>query len=155
MLCDNLGLEPLYCHERTRSAVRPGHSAAWVVYFDLRAFPVGRAQPTTACRKSPPSAGGHGNRLLVDIVKEGFNAGIRLGERLSQGVVAVRIKPRLRMAVVGSPRYFQSRTPPKAPAELHNHQCIRYRFPSGAIYHWEFERRGEAGGRGLRSSDTG
>lgn len=76
---------------------------------------------------------------LVDIVKEGFDAGIRLGERLSQDMIAVRIKPRLRMAVVGSPRYFQSRKPPRAPNELHNHQCIRYRFPSGAIYHWEFE----------------
>jgi DNA-binding transcriptional LysR family regulator len=80
---------------------------------------------------------------LVDIVKEGFDAGIRLGERLSQDMIAVRIRPRLRMAVVGSPRYFQSRKPPKAPDELHRHQCIRYRFPSGAIYHWEFERGDE------------
>jgi DNA-binding transcriptional LysR family regulator len=80
---------------------------------------------------------------LVDIVKEGFDAGVRLGERLSQDMIAVRIKPRLRMAVVGSPRYFQSRKPPRAPNELHDHQCIRYRFPSGAIYHWEFERGDE------------
>jgi DNA-binding transcriptional LysR family regulator len=80
---------------------------------------------------------------LVDIVKEGFDAGIRLGERLSQDMIAVRIKPRLRMAVVGSPGYFQSRKPPRAPNELHDHQCIRYRFPSGAIYHWEFERGDE------------
>jgi DNA-binding transcriptional LysR family regulator len=77
---------------------------------------------------------------LVDIVKEGFDAGVRLGERLSQDMIAVRIKPRLRMAVVGSRRYFQSRKPPREPNELHDHHCIRYRFPSGAIYQWEFER---------------
>jgi DNA-binding transcriptional LysR family regulator len=80
---------------------------------------------------------------LVDIVKEGFDAGIRLGERLSQDMVAVRIKPRLRMAVVGSARYFKSRKPPRSPTELRDHQCIRYRFPSGAIYHWEFQRSNE------------
>jgi DNA-binding transcriptional LysR family regulator len=80
---------------------------------------------------------------LVDIVKEGFDAGIRLGERLSQDMIAVRIKPRLRMAVVGSPRYFKSRKPPRSPTELRDHLCIRYRFPSGAIYDWEFERSNE------------
>ena len=80
---------------------------------------------------------------LVDIVKEGFDAGIRLGERLSQDMIAVRIKPRLRMAVVGSPGYFQGRKPPATPDALRDHRCIRYRFPSGAIYHWEFERGAE------------
>jgi DNA-binding transcriptional LysR family regulator len=80
---------------------------------------------------------------LVDIVEAGFDAGVRLGERLSQDMVAVRIKPRLRFAVVGSPKYFQSRKPPQRPKDLHGHACIRYRFPSGAIYNWQFERPGE------------
>jgi DNA-binding transcriptional LysR family regulator len=81
---------------------------------------------------------------LVDIVQEGFDAGIRFGERLSQDMVAVNIKPRLRFAVVGSPVYFADRRPPLTPAELQEHSCIRYRFPSGAIYNWQFERNGEA-----------
>ncbi|MBV8793649.1 MAG: LysR family transcriptional regulator [Hyphomicrobiales bacterium] len=81
---------------------------------------------------------------LVDIVEQGFDAGIRFGERLSQDMVAVRIKPRLRFAVVGSPSYFEGRATPKTPHDLRNHACIRYRFPSGAIFNWEFERNGEA-----------
>jgi DNA-binding transcriptional LysR family regulator len=80
---------------------------------------------------------------LVDIVEEGFDAGIRFGERLSRDMVAVRIKPRLRFAVVGSPAYFADRKPPRTPAELREHSCIRYRFPSGTLYNWQFERDGE------------
>jgi DNA-binding transcriptional LysR family regulator len=81
---------------------------------------------------------------LVDIVEEGFDAGIRFGERLSQDVVAVRIKSRLRFAVVGSPEYFKTRKIPLTPDDLRRHACIRYRFPSGAIFNWEFEHEGEA-----------
>ncbi|MFO1103662.1 MAG: LysR family transcriptional regulator [Methylocystis sp.] len=80
---------------------------------------------------------------LVDIAKEGFDAGIRFGERLSQDMVAVRIKSKLRFAVVGSPEYLRGRQLPQIPADLQNHACIRYRFPSGAIYNWAFERNGE------------
>ncbi len=81
---------------------------------------------------------------LVDIVEEGFDAGIRFGERLSQDMVAVHIKPRLRFAVVGSPAYFADRKPPLLPRDLQEHSCIRYRFPSGTMYNWQFEREGEA-----------
>jgi DNA-binding transcriptional LysR family regulator len=81
---------------------------------------------------------------LVDIVQEGFDAGIRFGEHLSQDVVAVRIKPRPRFAVVGSPGYFEEREMPQSPSDLRDHACIRYRFPSGAIFNWEFERDGES-----------
>lgn len=80
---------------------------------------------------------------LVDIVEQGFDAGVRFGERLIQDMVAVRIRPRLRFAVVGSPKYFQTRKPPRHPKDLHAHICIRYRFPSGALYSWEFERNAE------------
>lgn len=80
---------------------------------------------------------------LVDIVKDGFDAGIRFGERLSQDMVAVHIKPRLRFAVVGSRAYFADRHPPTTPADLRDHACIRYRYPSGAIYNWQFEKNGE------------
>jgi DNA-binding transcriptional LysR family regulator len=80
---------------------------------------------------------------LVDIVEEGFDAGVRLGESLSEGMVAVKIKPRLRFAVVGSPQYFRSRSVPKTPRQLAEHVCIRNMYPSGAKYPWEFERKGE------------
>jgi len=62
---------------------------------------------------------------------------------LSQEVVAVHVKPRLRFAVVGSPGYLKGRTLPASPGDLREHDCIRYRFPSGALYNWQFERSGE------------
>ncbi|SVK37480.1 LysR family transcriptional regulator [Luteibacter aegosomatis] len=80
---------------------------------------------------------------LVDIVQEGFDAGIRFGERLSQDMIAVRIKPKFRFTVVGSPSYFERKPPPMAPHDLHGHDCIRYAFPSGTTFNWEFARDGE------------
>jgi DNA-binding transcriptional LysR family regulator len=81
---------------------------------------------------------------LVDIVEEGFDAGIRLGESLRDGMTAVRIKPQLRLTVVGSPAYFESRAMPRTPADLKDHVCIRNIYPSGAPYAWEFSRAGKA-----------
>jgi len=80
---------------------------------------------------------------LVDIVEEGFDAGVRFGERLSQDMIAVRIKPRLRFAVVGAPDYLKGRELPVTPGDLRAHACVRYRYPSGAIYNWHFERDGQ------------
>jgi DNA-binding transcriptional LysR family regulator len=77
---------------------------------------------------------------LVDIVAEGFDAGIRLGESLRDGMTAVKIKPRLRLSVVGSPAYFEKRAMPKTPADLQHHVCIRNTYPSGAAYPWSFHR---------------
>jgi DNA-binding transcriptional LysR family regulator len=77
---------------------------------------------------------------LVDIVEEGFDAGIRLGESLREGMTAVKIGPRLRFAVVGSPAYFEKRPAPKTPADLKHHVCIRNTYPSGAAYAWSFRR---------------
>jgi len=81
---------------------------------------------------------------LVDIVGEGFDAGIRLGETLRDGMTAVKIKYQLRFIVVGSPAYFERHSLPKTPADLHGHVCVRTRFPSGMAYPWEFERAGKA-----------
>ncbi len=78
---------------------------------------------------------------MVDIVEEGFDAGIRFGELLSQ---AVRIRHAQRFTVVGSPGYFRDRPPPRDPRDLQHHRCIRYRFPSGKLFDWEFERDGES-----------
>lgn len=80
---------------------------------------------------------------LVDIVADGFDAGIRLAEVVPQDMIAVPCSPDLSFAVVASPSYFQGRTRPLAPGDLLSHDCIRSRMPSGTIYRWEFEKRGE------------
>lgn len=81
---------------------------------------------------------------LIDIVVEGFDAGIRLAELVPKDMIAVRFGPQQRMVVVASPGYLASNSLPRSPADLHSHRCIRVRLPSGAIYRWEFERRGQS-----------
>ncbi|MEM5310142.1 LysR family transcriptional regulator [Paraburkholderia sp. JHI869] len=81
---------------------------------------------------------------LIDIVVEGYDAGIRLAEIVPQDMIAVPFGDRQRFAVVGSPEYFAKHKPPRTPADLKLHRCIRSRMPSGQIYQWEFERRGQA-----------
>jgi len=79
---------------------------------------------------------------LADIVGERFDAGIRLGEAIAKDMVAVRVGPDIRMAVVGSPAYFKTRSIPRAPHDLADHQCINLRFLSGGgLYAWELEKR--------------
>lgn len=81
---------------------------------------------------------------LIDIVVEGFDAGIRLMDTVPQDMIAVPFGRRQRFAVVGSPAYFARRKPPRTPADLAAHDCIRSRMPSGSIYQWEFEKHGQA-----------
>ena len=81
---------------------------------------------------------------LIDIVEEGYDAGIRLGESVREGMTAVRIKPRLRFAVVGSPAYFAAKPKPKKPADLDAHICIQNMYPNGTRYPWEFAKDGKA-----------
>ncbi|MFD4839253.1 LysR substrate-binding domain-containing protein [Achromobacter sp. NPDC058515] len=81
---------------------------------------------------------------FVDIVGSGFDAGVRLLEAVPEDMVAVQIGPRLRSAVVAAPAYLQGREPPRHPADLMQHECVRYRFPSGRYYKWEFEKDGVA-----------
>ena len=80
---------------------------------------------------------------FVDIVAEGFDAGIRTMDAIPQDMVAVPCSAPIRFLVVGSPAYFAGRTMPKSPDDLLAHTCIRSRLPSGAWYRWEFARRGE------------
>lgn len=81
---------------------------------------------------------------LVDIVGQGFDAGIRLAEVVPPDMIAVPIIPTIRPAIVGSPAYLAAHGTPKTPHDLKRHECIRARMASGRIYHWEFERHGEA-----------
>ncbi|MCB8879390.1 LysR family transcriptional regulator [Acidisoma cellulosilytica] len=80
---------------------------------------------------------------LVDIVAEGFDAGIRLGEAVPQDMIAVRFGGHARFVAVAAPRYLAGRTVPQTPDDLHHHACIRIRMPSGKPYRWEFERHGQ------------
>jgi len=80
---------------------------------------------------------------LTDIVAERYDAGVRLGEQVAKDMIAVRIGPDLRMAVVGAPSYFAKRSRPKKPQDLTAHDCINLRLPTyGGLFPWEFEKRG-------------
>ena len=80
---------------------------------------------------------------LSDIVADRYDAGVRLGEQVAKDMIAVRVGPDLRMAVVGTPSYFSTRPVPKSPRDLVGHNCINFRAPSaGGIYAWEFAKRG-------------
>jgi DNA-binding transcriptional LysR family regulator len=79
---------------------------------------------------------------LTDIVAERFDAGVRSGEQLAKDMIAVRIGPDMRMAVVGAPSYFKTRPEPEQPHDLVNHNCIALRLPHGGLYAWEFEKDG-------------
>ncbi len=81
---------------------------------------------------------------LSDIVGGGFDAGIRLAEAVPRDMVSVPLMDSLRFAVVASPAYLAARGRPATPQDLYRHDCIRFRFDSGALYHWEFARRGVA-----------
>jgi DNA-binding transcriptional LysR family regulator len=84
---------------------------------------------------------------LTDIVSERYDAGVRLGEQVDKDMIAVRIGPDMRMAVVGAPSYFARRRKPKTPHDLTEHNCVNLRLPTyGGLYAWEFEK----GGRELR-----
>lgn len=80
---------------------------------------------------------------LTDIVAARYDAGVRLGEQVAKDMIAVRIGPDLRLAIVAAPAYFATRPEPKSPEDLVHHNCINFRQPSaGGLYAWEFEKRG-------------
>jgi DNA-binding transcriptional LysR family regulator len=80
---------------------------------------------------------------LTDIVAQRVDAGVRSGEQVAKDMIAVRIGPDMRMAVVGAPSYFRRRQEPQTPHDLVEHNCINLRLPShGGLYAWEFEKDG-------------
>src|SRR4029453_3082033 len=80
---------------------------------------------------------------LTDIVAQQYDAGVRSGEQVAKDMIAVRIGPDMRMAVVGAPTYFKKHPEPKKPQDLLAHSCINLRLPShGGVYAWEFEKGG-------------
>jgi DNA-binding transcriptional LysR family regulator len=80
---------------------------------------------------------------LTDIVAQRYDAGVRSGEQVAKDMIALRIGPDMRMAVVGAPSYFRKRAEPNTPQDLIEHNCITLRLPAhGGVYAWEFEKDG-------------
>ena len=77
---------------------------------------------------------------VINIVADGYDAGIHIGEFIERDMIAVRVSPKMRLAVVGSPAYFQMHGRPRSPADLKSHQCIALRLRKGAVYRWEFSK---------------
>jgi DNA-binding transcriptional LysR family regulator len=80
---------------------------------------------------------------FVDIVADGFDAGVRLGEAVPQDMVAVAFGGPARFVAVAAPAYLARAGTPLSPDDLRKHECIRHRMPSGKLYRWEFQRRGQ------------
>lgn len=88
----------------------------------------------------------------TDIVSERYDAGVRLGDEIAKDMIAVRISPDMRIAVVGAPGYFAKRTKPKNPHDLAEHDCINLRLPThGGLMVWDFRK----GKRELKVRVTG
>jgi DNA-binding transcriptional LysR family regulator len=80
---------------------------------------------------------------LTNIVAQNFDAGVRAGDIVDKDMIAVRIGPDLRMAVVGAPAYLAAKSAPTIPSDLTGHQCINLRLPThGGLYAWDFEKDG-------------
>jgi DNA-binding transcriptional LysR family regulator len=81
------------------------------------------------------------DNTLLDLAAGRYDAGVRLGEQVARDMVAVRIGPEIRMAVVGAPSYFTRHAQPRTPQDLTGHNCINIRLPTlGGLYAWEFEK---------------
>jgi DNA-binding transcriptional LysR family regulator len=153
---------PTEAGERLLDTLRPaldGIAAGLTALSELREKPAGTIRITTgehaattvlwpALEKLLPSYPDIHVELSIDsgfadIVTERFDAGVRLGEALAKDMIATRIGPDLRMAVVGSPAYFARRPIPRTPQDLGEHRCINLRLLSaGGFYAWELEKDG-------------
>lgn len=83
-------------------------------------------------------------KMPADIVAEGFDAGIRIGEQIDRDMIAIRVMGEVRFLVVASPDYLAQHPQPKTPRDLRHHDCIRNRLPNGAIFGWDFEKNGKS-----------
>jgi DNA-binding transcriptional LysR family regulator len=82
-------------------------------------------------------------KMPADIVAEGFDAGIRFGEQIDRDMIAMRVMDETHFLVVASPEYVAHHPLPKTPRDLRHHDCIRNRLPNGAIFGWDFEKKGK------------
>lgn len=148
--------------QRLVDALRPafdGIEAELAALDDIRARPQGMIRLTASRHAAERIVMPVANRLMadypevrveilldqrfVDIAKEGFDAGIRLGESVDRDMIGVRISGDLQMVVAGSPAYFARHPAPQTPQDLTAHNCINLRLPTlGGLYAWEFEKDG-------------
>ena len=92
---------------------------------------------------------------LTDIVAQRYDAGVRSGEQVAKDMIAVRIGPDMRMAVVSAPSYFQKRAVPRKPQDLTEHNCISLRLPiHGGLYAWESKKEGANCGCASKASSS-
>jgi DNA-binding transcriptional LysR family regulator len=82
-------------------------------------------------------------KMPADIVSEGFDAGIRIGEQIDRDMIAIKVMGEARFLIVASPDYLDRHPRPKTPRDLRHHDCIRNRLPNGAIFGWDFEKNGK------------
>ncbi len=82
--------------------------------------------------------------MLSDIIAKGFDAGIRLGDDVPRDMIAIRFGGDVRFVPVASPLYIAANPAPTTPEDLRHHTCIRFRLPSGRLFHWEFEKHGQS-----------
>ena len=82
-------------------------------------------------------------KMPADIVSEGFDAGIRIGEQIDRSMITMKVMDEARFLVVASPEYLAQYPRPKTPRDLRHHDCIRNRLPNGAIFGWDFEKHGK------------
>jgi DNA-binding transcriptional LysR family regulator len=80
---------------------------------------------------------------VIDIVEQGFDAGVRFGRQLAQDMIALPLGPPLRYAIVASPLYIEGHGQPWVPHDLVGHECIKRRFPGGTLVNWQFAKGGE------------
>ena len=83
-------------------------------------------------------------KMPANIFSEGFDAGIRFGEQVERDMIAMRVTGEARFLVVASSEYLARYSAPRTPQDLQNHNCIRNRLPNGAIFGWEFEKKGRS-----------
>lgn len=154
---------PTEAGERLLASLRPAMAevdAALVALDTDRAKPAGRVRVTAhrsaAFRLVLPRLPGFTaaypdvtvelvvDDSLVDIVRAGFDAGIRRLPSLEQDMVSVRLDDGVRLTIVASPDYLRAFGTPQTPSDLQSHRCLNYRLPTaGSIYRWTFERDGQ------------
>lgn len=107
------------------------HALDWIIWPKLA--PLLRSNPGLKLEL-------HIDSGLRNIVEDGYDAGIRLGERLERDMIAVRVSPDWRLLTVAAPDYFAAHPAPQSPRDLVHHNCINFRHSAaGPIYAWEFE----------------
>lgn len=155
-------VSPTEAGQRLVDALRPafdGIEAQLAALDDMRSRPSGTIRLTAGRAAARQLVMPVANRLMaehpevrveiavesrfVDIAREGFDAGVRLGESLDKDMIGVRISPDLEMVVAGAPEYFRHHPVPETPQDLSAHNCINLRLPTlGGLYAWEFEKGG-------------